>query len=103
MVRLATLWAALLSAAVCLLSATSSFASDGQAEAKLAHRHGRSGSVLERVDRLLDGTCRCDAAASVSCSCTQPERRVFEKLNGARLSPELPKNARRDASAGILL
>jgi hypothetical protein len=103
MVRLATLWAALLSAAICLLSAAPACASDGQAEARASRRHGRSASVLDRVDRLLDGACRCDATASTQCNCARPERRVFEKLSGTQRTPELPKDARHDASAGVLL
>jgi hypothetical protein len=66
------------------------------------HRQGRSSNVLERVDRILDNACACNAGAA-RCDCRRPERRVFEKLSGSRSSPQLPKDARYDASAGVFL
>jgi hypothetical protein len=66
------------------------------------HRQGRSSNVLERVDRILDNACACNSGAA-RCECRRPERRVFEKLSGSRSSPQLPKDARYDASAGVFL
>ncbi len=106
MVRIGTLCAALLSAAVYLVS-TPALACDEQAkgEPKMsAPRHGRTVSVLDRVDRILESaSCKCETAIAGKCDCAHPERRVFEKLSGAHTGPQLPKDARYDASAGVLL
>ena len=104
MVRLASLWAALLSAAVYLVASPAA-ACDTQNEAKVvsARRQGRTVSVLDRIDRVIDTACKCDKAVAAKCGCSRPERRVFEKLSGSKSSPELPKDARYDASAGVFL
>ena len=105
MVRFASLWAALLSAGILLASGAAmaydtSSASDTSSIA--TRRQGRSHSVLERVDRLVNDGCACEGQ-STRCTCVRPERRVFEKLSGSHESPQLPKNARYDASAGVFL
>jgi len=56
-------------------------------------------SVLDRVDRVLERATPCAAGAK----CSRQARPVYEKLSGARGSPELPKDARIDASAGVAL
>jgi len=55
-------------------------------------------NVLQRVDRVLDRANGCAGA-----KCARQARPVYEKLSGNRASPELPKDARYDASAGVFL
>ena len=102
MTRIASLLAALLSASIYLVASPSAACETGGNAVKAS-------SVLDRVDRVLAGTCLCDgkldaaSAKKSGCSCTRTERRILEKIEGARNSPELPRNARFDASAGVFI
>jgi hypothetical protein len=101
MIRFAS--AALLGASFLLVSSPALACDEhGSAEPKIisAHRQGRPANVLERVDKLLETASKCDATTG---KCSHAERRVYEKLTGSHVSPQLPKDARYDASAGVFL
>jgi hypothetical protein len=91
-------------AAVSLIPALAFAGYTGSAEepkVAVSHRPGRPANVLDGVDQILESANKCDAVHSTKCNAS--ERRVYDRLSGKRVSPQLPKDARYDASAGVFL
>lgn len=72
-------------------------------------------NVLAPVDQVLSATCKCDGPSE--CTCKKGECKckkcgakhgvkktlLMEPLNGSQQSPELPQNARYDATGGVFI
>ena len=98
-------------------SATSETASTaGAGTQPAAARVG--GNVLAPVDEVLAATCNCGSASDCTCKkgecrckkCQQNgvkteggSTRLMEPLKNQQRSPEVPQNARHDATAGVLI
>lgn len=74
------------------------------------------GSVLRPVDEILSATCNCGGPADCTCKkgeckckkCDKHHRGVqktllLEPLRGVPVRPELPADARYDATAGVFI
>jgi hypothetical protein len=118
-----TLACILSAAAVCavLLGAAPALACDAhkKADATAAKPEATPANVLAPVDEVLSATCNCSGPSDCTCKkgeckckkCSKQHgvkpgtgsTRLIEPLKNQQQSPELPQNARHDATGGVLI